>query len=284
MIPGGDNNACFGFRSFAAGHRAKAFNHGCFVWADSNDVDFGSTADDQFSVRAAGGVLFSDSTPAISFGSTTRQMLNLWSTSYGIGVQPATEYFRSGDTFCWFQGGSHVDLALNPGGGTTLMKLESFNPGVFGTSYGLLTVGALRINGGSDVAEPFQMSGQEIPKGAVVVIDDENPGRLKLSDRAYDSRVAGIVSGANGINPGIALHQDGALEGGQNVALSGRVYVLVDASSGAIKPGDLLTTSDTPGHAMKVSDHTRTQGAVLGKAMSSLRQGKGLVLVLVTLQ
>jgi hypothetical protein len=106
----------------------------------------------------------------------------------------------------------------------------------------------------------------------------------QLSDRAYDSRVAGIVSGANGINPGIALHQDGALEGGQNVALSGRVYVLVDASSGAIKPGDLLTTSDTPGHAMKLSDHTRTQGAVLGKAMSSLRQGKGLVLVLVTLQ
>jgi len=96
--------------------------------------------------------------------------------------------------------------------------------------------------------------------------------------------VAGIVSGANGINPGIALKQEGALDQGENVALTGRVYVLADASHGSIEPGDLLTTSDTPGHAMKVTDHARAQGAILGKAMGSLKDGKGVVLVLVTLQ
>ena len=149
---------------------------------------------------------------------------------------------------------------------------------------GPVSVCSLEVRGGCDVAEPFQMSAATIAKGSVVVIDDANAGQLKLSDRAYDTRVAGIVSGANGINPGIALHQDGALEGGQNVALSGRVYVLADASTGAIKPGDLLTTSSTPGHAMKVANHNRAQGAILGKAMSSLNQGKGMVLVLVTLQ
>ena len=74
------------------------------------------------------------------------------------------------------------------------------------------------------------------------------------------------------------------VEGGQQVALSGRVYVRADASQGAIKPGDLLTTSAIPGHAMKVTDHLRAQGAILGKAMSALKQGQGLVLVLVTLQ
>ena len=68
------------------------------------------------------------------------------------------------------------------------------------------------------------------------------------------------------------------------MALSGRVYVLADATSGGIEPGDLLTTSDTPGHAMKVTDHAKAQGAILGKAMSGLSTGKGLVLVLVTLQ
>ena len=149
---------------------------------------------------------------------------------------------------------------------------------------GAVRVNCLTIAGGCDVAEPFQMSTREIPKGAVVVIDDENAGQLKLSDRAYDPRVAGIVSGANGINSGISLHQEGVLEGGQNVALTGRVYVQADASQGAIKPGDLLTTSNTPGHAMKVTDHTKSQGAILGKAMSSLKEGKGMVLVLVTLQ
>jgi hypothetical protein len=149
---------------------------------------------------------------------------------------------------------------------------------------GTMNCKVLTITGGADLAEPFKMSSDEIPKGSVVVIDEENPGQLKLSTGAYDTRVAGIVSGANGIKPGISLRQEGALEGGENVALSGRVYAQADATTGAIKPGDLLTTSDTPGHAMKVGDHTRAQGAILGKAMTGLKEGKGLVLVLVTLQ
>jgi hypothetical protein len=73
-------------------------------------------------------------------------------------------------------------------------------------------------------------------------------------------------------------------EGDHHVALSGRVFVKADASAGPIRPGDLLTTSAVPGHAMKVADHDRAQGAVLGKAMTGLESGTGLVLVLVTLQ
>jgi hypothetical protein len=63
------------------------------------------------------------------------------------------------------------------------------------------------------------------------------------------------------------------------------VYCWCDASSAAIEPGDLLTTSATPGHAMKVTDTAKAQGAILGKAMEGLEQGKtGQILVLVTLQ
>jgi UDP-N-acetylmuramyl tripeptide synthase len=145
---------------------------------------------------------------------------------------------------------------------------------------------SITVNGGADLAEPFQIStpDQEVPQGAVVVIDEANPGHLKLSDQPYDARVAGAVSGANGISPGIQMQQQGLLEGGKNVALTGRVYVQADASNGAIHPGDLLTTSATPGHAMKVTDHARAQGAILGKAMTALNEGRGMVLVLVTLQ
>jgi hypothetical protein len=46
----------------------------------------------------------------------------------------------------------------------------------------------------------------------------------------------------------------------------------------------LLTTSSVPGYAMKVTDHSRAAGAILGKAMTALSEGKGMVLVLVTLQ
>ena len=44
------------------------------------------------------------------------------------------------------------------------------------------------------------------------------------------------------------------------------------------------TASNTPGHAMKVTNNAKAQGAILGKAMSALKEGKGMVLVLVTLQ
>jgi trimeric autotransporter adhesin len=149
---------------------------------------------------------------------------------------------------------------------------------------GTASVNVLQILGGSDIAEPFHLSARNIPKGAVVIIDEANPGQLKLSERAYDTRVAGIVSGANGVKPGLTLSQQGVMEGTDNVALSGRVYALADASNGAIQPGDLLTTADTPGHAMKVTNHAIAQGAIIGKAMSSLKAGKGMVLVLVSLQ
>lgn len=148
---------------------------------------------------------------------------------------------------------------------------------------GNFSVASLTIRGGADLAEPFPMD-ETIEEGSVVVIDEDQAGRLKQSTRAYDRQVAGIVSGANGINPGISLQQEGALDQGRNVALTGRVYVKANATHGAIKAGDLLTTSDLPGHAMKVLDHAKAQGAILGKAMTSLAAGQGTVLVLVTLQ
>jgi hypothetical protein len=153
---------------------------------------------------------------------------------------------------------------------------------------GRITTQELQLTGGSDVSENFDIAptaGIEAEPGMVVAIDPERTGKLRVSGGAYDRTVAGVVSGAGGVEPGMLMGQEGSeADGEYPVALTGRVYVLCDASRSAIAPGDLLTTSDTPGHAMKVTDHGRGQGAILGKAMSSLKQGKGLVLILVTLQ
>lgn len=188
-----------------------------------------------------------------------------------------------------FTSGIAVTTAGNVGIGTDTpgAKLDVIgNANLTGGLYvgGSASVCAITIRGGCDIAEPFQTKEAQLEKGSVVVIDDEHPGHLKLGTQAYDKRVAGIVSGANGVNTGIALQQDGTFDQGHNVALSGRVYVRADATYGKIKPGDLLTTSDSPGHAMKVRDHEQAQGAILGKAMSALNDGQGFVLVLVTLQ
>ena len=150
---------------------------------------------------------------------------------------------------------------------------------------GTTHVQVLHITGGSDLAEPFEIAGAgSLVPGLVVAIDPRYPGQLRVADRAYDRAVAGCISGAKGLNPGLTLEQEGLTVGGLPVALSGRVYCWADASYGPIQPGDLLTTSDTPGHAMKVSAYERAQGAIIGKAMSSLDEGQGLILVLVTLQ
>jgi hypothetical protein len=191
-------------------------------------------------------------------------------------------------------GNGPIDAYIGGNGSGSDVQIGSMNSlitsvGFWNTAAGAwmhIACSSITINGGADVAEPFPITAAdtEIPPGAVVVIDDEHPGHLKLSEQAYDPHVAGVVSGANGIRPGIQMQQQGLLDGGKNVALTGRVYVQADACQGGIRPGDLLTTSSARGFAMKVADHAKAQGAILGKAMTGLDEGKGMVLVLVTLQ
>jgi hypothetical protein len=68
------------------------------------------------------------------------------------------------------------------------------------------------------------------------------------------------------------------------IALIGKVYCKVDAQYAPIEVGDLLTTSPTPGHAMKAEDPLQAFGSVIGKALRSLANGQGLLPVLVALQ
>ncbi len=139
---------------------------------------------------------------------------------------------------------------------------------------------------GADLAEKFPVSGDRdaATPGTVMEIDPENPGKLRVAHGAYSRRVAGVVSGANDLPAGTILGNLPGSEDSPPIALSGRVWVRCDATTGSIEPGDLLTTSDLAGHAMKVRDGARSQGAVLGKAMTPLKSGNGLVLTLITLQ
>jgi hypothetical protein len=145
----------------------------------------------------------------------------------------------------------------------------------------------LEITGGSDLSEQFDIGlrGGAAPEpGMLVSIDPAQPGELVVSAGAYDRTVAGVISGAGGVKPGMLMGQQGSVaDGAHPVALTGRVYCRVDAGYGAVEPGDLITTSDTPGHGMKVADRERAHGAIVGKAMTGLDAGRGLVLILVSL-
>jgi hypothetical protein len=136
---------------------------------------------------------------------------------------------------------------------------------------------------GADFAEEFPLAAGASPQpGSVVVLDDA--GDLRESTDAYDRRVTGIVSGAGSYRPGLVLDRQQSEDARGVVALVGKAYCFVDADQAPIGVGDLLTTSATPGHAMRATDPARAFGAVIGKALRPLSSGRGLIPVLVALQ
>jgi hypothetical protein len=137
---------------------------------------------------------------------------------------------------------------------------------------------------GADCAEDFAVASARDPEpGTVVVFDGE--GAISECVQPYDKRVAGVISGAGPYRPAVIFGRSGSTAGGKApVALIGRVYCKVDTSFSPIEVGDLLTTSPTPGFAMKASDPDRAFGAVIGKALAGMERGSGMIPILVALQ
>ena len=283
-VPGGFMNVAGGENSFAGGYFARVRtaaqsgdpqgDKGTFIWADSSSpATFTSTAANQFLVRAAGGVGINTAAPSpggltvaapgkLTFGATTRQMIDLWGANYGIGVQTGTTYFRTDFGFAWFQGGTHDDGLNNPGGGLRLMRLhESGNLYVQGT-----------LNpGGADFAEMLPAE-DGLEAGDVLAIGRD--GQLTLSTTPYQDTLAGVYSTKPGLLGGAA---DGESTAGKvPLAVAGVVPVKVTDEGGPIAAGDALTSSSTPGHAMKAAKvHVGgisffPSGVVIGKALGAL--------------
>jgi hypothetical protein len=202
----------------------------------------------------------------------------------GSDGTPNAGYLRFGDSTGWQ---FHITRQREKGGGAPL------NTGTTGV---LVTIqdngnvnmtGSLNVGGditmpASDFAEDFHVAGDAIEPGTVMVLNEN--GALRESNTGYDRRVAGVISGAGDYRPGLILDRQRSSAGRLPLALVGKVYCKVDAAYGPIEVGDLLTTSPTPGHAMKASDPLKAFGAVIGKALRPLESGAGLIPILVALQ
>ncbi|MBL9121369.1 MAG: collagen-like protein [Phycisphaerae bacterium] len=259
---------------------------------------FIDVADQNLFWMTTGGTFFGNSGDTGAFTFLSGTDVTAGETAGGfvvVGASNATNIAIDNNEIMARNGTGTNTLALNAEGGNVTVSQSGTGRLGVGTSAptetlhvnGTTRTNVLKITGGSDFSEAFDITEGEIKPepGMVVSIDPKNPGKLRISTDANDHTVAGVISGAGGVNTGMTMGQPGTLAYGDHpIALSGRVYVLVDATSGPVKPGDLLTTSGTAGHAMRVSDHANAQGAVIGKAMTSLDSGKGLVLVLVNLQ
>ncbi|HQL55608.1 MAG TPA: hypothetical protein PLQ87_12940, partial [Phycisphaerae bacterium] len=193
----GDGEGVHGFSG--AGHGVHGYsNSGVGVWAQSQGT---GTAN-----------------PALYAKSNSGNGISIFSTSASTDANAVFVNTGAGDIIKGFSGAT---------GGDLVFRVEND---------GKTSVSVLQITGGSDLSEQFDVgaTGTDTQPGMVVCIDPENPGKLIVSTKAYDRTVAGIISGAGGVKPGMLMGQrDTVADGQQPVALTGRVYAWADASNGA---------------------------------------------------
>ena len=197
--------------------------------------------------------------------------------------------------------GNEGDIQVKDGGGRVVMHMDGQNAALYVGANGnegdiIVRDNAgnesIHLNGGTgdiilrnaDAAEDFTLAGGvDAPPGSVMILTDE--ATITPCTSAYDPRVVGVIAGAGNYRPGIIMdRRDKPDEPRKPISIMGKVSCRVDARLGAIRVGDMLTTSPTPGLAMKATDPMKAFGCVIGKSLSSLDEGTGMVDMLITMR
>lgn len=223
-------------------------------------VDAGGTSRAEFAVSATGGWLSTADNLPFRFGTNNAERMRIDSSgNVGIGTPTPLSGYKL-----------DVNGAINASGNIN--------------STGNITASGSISAKYQDVAEWVESS-EQLAAATVVVLDQTKSNQVIASTRAYDTRVAGVISA----QPGITLGEKGA--GKVLVATTGRVKVMVDAGSGSVQVGDLLVTSDIAGVAKKSEPlllggvPIHRPGTLIGKALEPVTQGQRReILVLLSLQ
>lgn len=263
-----------------------------FTIARNGNVGLGTTSPDYQLDMAGGGIRLRDETAnmAIRIEDNAGRRSIIIKPNSNANAGEILLFEDGGDSTISIRGSDAAGqsgeiLFRKPGVAGTTLELDG---DYAGTGRSRIIVDELQIKGGADFAEYFDIiETTTAPEaGMLVSISETAEGKMTISSNPYDKKVAGVISGANGISAGMTMGQQGTIADGKHpVAISGRVYVKAEASVHAISPGDLLTTSSVAGHAMKAANQKKATGAIIGKAMGHLAAGQtGYVLVLLSIQ
>lgn len=211
---------------------------------------------------------------------------NTWQGVYGHSNVQAGVVGES-DQFDGVYGVSHNKVHAGVSGHNLDRNGKPVPGGMAGFFNGdLIVTGDIQVNGdiklmNADLAEDFDVT-EDTEAGDVMVLTET--GMLEPSTKPYDKKAIGVISGAGEYKPAIILDKQTGDTHRKPVAMMGKVYCKVDAGIAPIDAGDLLTTSHIRGYAMKAADPLQAFGAVIGKALRSAKNGKGLIPILVILK
>lgn len=193
----------------------------------------------------------------------------------GIGVWGQTT--GSGGLGGYFDNISGGNILVGAVNGAHMFRVDGTGKGFFD--------GGTQV-GGADFAERVAVAPtlDAYEPGEVLAVDPAGKRQLKLVSKPYSTLVAGIYSTKPGVLATTRSIREASLASEVPLAIVGIVPCKVTSENGAIKPGDLLVSSSTPGYAMKGSDRRKMIGAVVGKALEPLAGKRGVIDVLVTLQ
>jgi hypothetical protein len=259
VIPGGAGNTAAGNYSFAGGWRAKATNDGAFVWADTQNTDFYSTTNDEFNVRAQGGVRFETSGAGLTVDGQPVVAGVVGTGQLSGPYVNAVTFNNPGNSFTGNGAGlANVDAATLGGlPASSFAKLNS-SPTFTGTvSASALAANNAQISGNAQITGVLRSGSEtgtsELPNPAGMVVR-----RINSFTTASNSVVA-VVRSLGGLP--ITLVRD-STAGGFQIQYPASPGNLTIACMGVDNTGtqrNFYTTIGNPGTAGTVQIYSNTQ-------------------------
>ncbi|MEM7179525.1 MAG: discoidin domain-containing protein [Spirochaetota bacterium] len=180
-------------------------------------------------------------------------------------------FFTSTRNYAVYASGKGSEERQIPGSGKALLADgESLFHG---------TVRFVEKKGNDCIARYFRVQKSDVIAYGDLIVISEKEGRVARSKNAYSTKVIGVSVESASLEFGEHPADDSYVL----VALYGYVMMHVDASEGAIVPGDLLVSGLTGGHAVKADSKRLQAGALIGKALAECRRDRALIPALLTL-